>query len=79
MKKIVLKDSFAFVYLNQSFYSQKSVLEAIETYKEFFKASTTSLGKYIVVKIENLSDHPLETIANEFSNYIISNEYQIKK
>ena len=78
MKKIVIKDNFAFVYLNSSFYSKSSILSALEVYKDFFKGNLAeNVGKYNVVKIEKLNeDFSLEELANEFLNYVLSNEHQ---
>lgn len=79
MKKIVLKDNFAFIYLNKNFYTKANILTTLELYKEFFKASLTELGNYTTVKIENTNkDHTLKTLANEFSNYLIAQEYENK-
>jgi hypothetical protein len=78
MKKIVLQNGFAFVYLNSSFYNKDCILSSIETYKEFFSAHFSQLGKYFIVKIENISDHETKTLAEEFSNYLLSQEYQLK-
>lgn len=75
MKKIVIKDNFAFVYLNSSFYTKKAIMSALEIYKDFFKGYLSELGKYNVVKIEKLNnDFTLEALANEFLNYVLSEE-----
>jgi len=78
MKKIVIKDNFAFVYLNSSVYSKSSILSALDVYKDFFKGNLAeNVGKYHVVKIEKLNqDFSLEELANEFLNYVLSNEHQ---
>ena len=79
MKKIVLKDNFAFIYLNKNIYSKESILEAIEIYKEFFKSSITQLGDYTTVKIEPIdTEYEIQVLANEFSNYILSLERGVK-
>lgn len=75
MKKIVIKDNFAFVYLNSSFYTKDAINSALEVYKDFFKAQISELGKYSVVKIEKLNDDfTLEALAYEFLNYVLSEE-----
>ena len=78
MKKIVIKDNFAFVYLNSNFYTKASIISALDVYKDFFKANLAeNLGKYSVVKIEKINDDfSLEELANEFLNYVLSNEHQ---
>ncbi|MCA9459399.1 MAG: HxsD-like protein [Nanoarchaeota archaeon] len=76
MKKIVVKDGFAFVYFLSSFYTDKSILNSIEVYSQFFSAEVSKLGKYSIVKLRNLdSSYSLEILANEFSNYVLSCEY----
>lgn len=75
MKKIVIQENFAFVYLNSNFYTKKSITVALEVYKDFFKGYLSQLGKYNVVKIEKLNnDFTLEQLANEFLNYVLSEE-----
>lgn len=79
MKRIVFKDDFAFIYLNKKFYTRNNILNTIEIYKEFFQASITELGNYTTIKIEQInSDHTIETLAKEFSNYLIAREYENK-
>ncbi len=77
MKKIVLKDNFAYVYLNMNFYSKDKILQTLNVYKEFFKSSITELGKYFVVKIEKLDENfSLEQLSKEFANYLLAQEYE---
>jgi hypothetical protein len=77
MKQLVLKDNFAYLYLNVNFYSTEKILNTLVVYKEFFKPSTSELGKYFVVKIEKLDENfSLEELAREFLNYLISKEYE---
>ena len=78
MKKIVLKDDFAFIYLNKLFYTKELILDTIGEYKDFFKASITEVGKYIVLKIEKVNDdYPLEVLAKEYLNLLLSKEYGV--
>lgn len=79
MKKIVIKDNFAFIYLNSNFYNKEVIIMTIDIYKDFFKAQISQIGKYYIIKIEKINlDFTLENISNEFLNYILANEYQIK-
>lgn len=79
MGKLVLKDGFAFVYLNKNFYSKESILNTLKVYQEFFNAKLTEIGKYFTIKIEKINDdYSIETLAREFSNYLIAQEYERK-
>ena len=78
MKKIVLKEGFAFLYLNKNFYNKENILESLKEYKDFFKGHFTDLGKYFIIKVENTSDYETKTLAEEFANFLISKEYEIK-
>ncbi len=78
MKKIVLKDDFAFVYLNKLFYTKEFILDTIKDYKDFFKASITDVGKYVVLKIEKINDdYSLEVLVKEYLNLLLSKEYGV--
>ena len=78
MKKIVIKDNFAFIYLNSGFYNEKAILNTIKIYSDFIDASFSELGKYYIVKIKNkTTEYNLEKLANEFLNYILSIEFEL--
>lgn len=76
MKKIVIKDSFAFIYLNKEFYNPVSIKISLNQYSEFVNSSISELGKYYVIKLD-LMDYSFtfKEIANEITNYIMSEEY----
>lgn len=78
MKKIIIKDNFAFLYLSDLFYKKEAILTTIKIYDEFVSASFSNLGNYFVIKFELKSlDYKLEKIVNEFSNYLLSVEYEL--
>ena len=78
MKKIVLKDDFAFVYLNKLFYTKELILDTINDYKDFFNASISEVGKYVVLKIEKKNDdYSLDVLAKEYLNLLLSKEYGV--
>lgn len=80
MKKIIIKDDFAFIYLNKNFYKKELIINTFKTYEEFFTATITKLGKYYIIKIQKINnDYELDILANEFLNFILSEEYQNKK
>jgi len=73
MNKIIIKDNFAFLYLNKSFYDKKSIIDTIEIYTEFFKAKTEETEKYFIIKIEKINNEfSIENLVNEFLNYLLS-------
>jgi hypothetical protein len=75
MKTLVIKDNFAFIYLNKEIYSNTSVLTSISAYKDFLMASKTELGKYLTLKLETLTqEYSLEELTHEFLNYLLSVE-----
>lgn len=75
MKSIVVKDNFAFIYFNKSFFDVNSIKETITEYNDFIKTTVTELGKYYIVKCELISkEHTLDKIAREFSNYVLALE-----
>jgi hypothetical protein len=79
MKKIVYQKEFAFIYLNTEFYNKQKIEIAISNYTDFVTHTIGELGKYLVVKISlKNNDHTLKTLAQEISNYILSEEYQTK-
>ena len=77
MKKIVYQENFAFIYLNTQFYNKQKIKAAISNYNDFVEHSLGELGKYFVLKISlKNNDHTLKTLAEEISNFILSEEYQ---
>jgi hypothetical protein len=79
MKKIVYQKEFAFIYLNTEFYNKQKIEIAISNYTDFITHTIGKLGKYLVVKISlKNNDYTLKTLAEEISNYILSEEYQTK-
>jgi hypothetical protein len=77
MKKIVYQENFAFIYLNTEFYNKKKIEIAISNYKDFVEHNLGELGKYFVLKISlKTNDFKLQKLAEEISNYILSEEYQ---
>ena len=77
MKKIVYQENFAFIYLNTEFYNKQKIKTAISNYKDFIEYNLGELGKYFVLKISlKTNDYTLKTLAEEISNYILSEEYQ---
>lgn len=75
MKTLVVKDTFAFLYLHEDIYSLTSILTSIHTYSEFFKVSKNKIGKYSTLKIESLSkEYSLQELVHEFMNYLLSVE-----
>ena len=79
MKKIVYQKEFAFIYLTNEFYNKKQILTAISNYTDFVTHSLGELGKYLVLKISLKNDeYTLQTLAEEISNFILSEEYQNK-
>ncbi|MCA9459896.1 MAG: HxsD-like protein [Nanoarchaeota archaeon] len=79
VKKIVIQNGFAFVYFLSSFYTKESILNSVTVYSQFFKAEVSQVGKYFVVKVLKINDldnsYSLEVLVNEFSNYVLSCEY----
>ncbi len=79
MKKIVYQKEFAFIYLTKEFYTQNQIQKAILTYSDFVTYNLGELGKYLVLKISLINnDYTLQKLAEEISNYILSEEYQNK-
>ncbi len=77
MKKIVYQENFAFIYLNTEFYNKQKINQAISNYTDFIEHSLGELGKYFVLKISlKNDDYTLKKLAEEISNYILSEEYQ---
>lgn len=79
MKKLVLKEDFAFIYLNKSFYTKELIIKTLSIYKEFFNSSINELGKYIVLKLELVdTSFKIEELSREYLNYLLSEQYQKK-
>lgn len=73
MKKLEIKENFAFIYLNKNIYSKKAIFNSLETYSDFFHSSFTELGKYFIVKIQRkTTDYTTKKLAKEYANYLIS-------
>ena len=79
MKKIVYQKEFAFIYLTKEFYNKNQIDKAVSNYTDFVTHSLGELGKYLVLKISlKNDDYTLKTLAEEISNFILSEEYQNK-
>lgn len=80
MEKLVFKEGFAFMYLLKEVYSKDSIISAAKDYSDFVDVSVTEVGKYNIVKLEKLTDdYEIEILAREFMNYVISEEFVLKK
>lgn len=78
MKKIVVQDSYAFIYLNKQVYSKEALKQTITDFKEFITPSYKEFGNYITLKLEaNTTDYSLETLSNEFMNYLCGVQFQM--
>ena len=77
MYNIKFQGDFAYVYFSDDFYSQETIRQTLEIYKEFIEYQISKLGRYIIVKV-NLKDKDfkLEEILKELVNYVIANEYK---
>lgn len=78
MKRIIVKDDFAFLYLNRSFYIRRNIEETIRVYGDFVISKTTEIGdKYFIVKLKlKTSNYSLDKISREFLNYTLSLEHK---
>lgn len=75
MKEMIVKEDFAFIYLNNQIYSQKSINTSLHEYNDFVKSSITTLGNYHVLKIESKTqEYSVETLSNELLNHILNTE-----
>lgn len=75
MKEMIVKEGFAFIYLNNQIYSQKSIHTSLHEYNDFVRSSITTLGNYHVLKIESKTqEYSVETLSNELLNHILNTE-----
>lgn len=80
MKKPVYQNDFAYIYLTKSFYDKTKIENTILSYIEFISANLQEIGKYFVIKIKTkTSDYTLKQLTQEFSNYLLSEEYTQNK
>lgn len=79
MKKIVVTDSYSFLYFNEQFYLKKNLKECAKEYEEFVTVSLKKLGNYHVVKLEPKdSSYSLSKISHEFLNFVMAKEYEVR-
>lgn len=76
MSRLEFKDNFVFVNLNKEIYSKGAILASLEVYKDFIDYILFENEKNNVLKISVKGfDFSLKEVADEFLNYIISEEY----
>ncbi|MCA9486025.1 hypothetical protein H6501_02775 [Candidatus Woesearchaeota archaeon] len=77
MKVPVLKDTFAFLYLEKNIYSKRAIQASLEAYSEFVGAALQDMGTYTVVRLEPKGDDfSLDELVPEFLNFVLSEEYK---
>ncbi len=78
MKKIVIQNNFAYLYLNSNFYEKNSILNTIRIYSDFLKFNFKKIGNYYVVKMELIDNNfSISKLINEFINYLLSIEFEL--
>jgi len=78
MKKIIIKNNIAFIYLNNNFYDKDIILKTIKVYENFFKTKINETKKYYLLKIEkniNSNENNKNKIKNENNNKNYSLEF----
>lgn len=76
MIKTVIKDNFAFLYLNKEFYDKEPILISLKEFNEIIKSEVSQVGKYYIIKISLINNKfKIEQIINEITNYIMGEEY----
>ncbi|MDA3856465.1 MAG: HxsD-like protein [Candidatus Woesearchaeota archaeon] len=76
MSRVEFKDNFAFVYLNKEIYSKAAILSSLDVYKDFSDYILFENTKDNILKISAKGvDFTLKEVVNEFSNYLIGEEY----
>ncbi len=79
MKKIIIKNNFAFLYLNKKFYDLKIINNTLKIYKDFFKSKIIETKMYNIVKIKKINNEfDLKTLSNEFLNYLLSQNNKLQ-
>lgn len=79
MKKIIIKDNFAFLYLSSDFYTKEAILSTINIYSDFLETTFKEIGKYFVLRLEKKTeDYDLSVLLDEMLNFILSEEYVAK-
>ncbi len=68
------------IKLLKSFYQKKIIEKTIQTYEDFMQAKIEETPTHYLLKFkQKTDDYPMQTLIDEFTNYLLAGEYESKK